>query len=265
VTDNRDFYFIVLKRNAESLLYGTFFGQDGGLGEHVDGGTSRFDEQGAIYQAICANCYGSTRDLPITRAYPTTPGVWSSKNGAGSNGCNLGAVKILFNFSGVGSGPKAYFKGLFDTVGCVPFTVTLKDTILVAKSYEWDFGDGTPEQYTTTYDITHTFNSTGSFRVRLIAVDSTSCNIRDTAYLTIHVRDDPADINYTIAKLPPCESLQYEFTNTSTFPPGKPFNPASFTWDFGDGTTITPGAQTVRHSYASAGTYITKLLLHDTA
>jgi gliding motility-associated-like protein len=265
VTDNRDFYFIVLKRNAESLLYGTFFGQDGGLGEHVDGGTSRFDEQGAIYQAICANCYGSIRDLPITRAYPTTPGVWSSKNGAGSNGCNLGAVKILFNFSGVGSGPKAYFKGVFDTVGCVPFTVTLKDTILVAKSYEWNFGDGSPEQYTTSYDISHQFNSVGSFRVRLIAVDSTSCNIRDTAYLTIHVRDDPADLNYTISKLPPCESLQYEFTNTSTFPPGKPFNTASFTWDFGDGTIITPGAQTVRHAYVSAGTYITKLLLHDTA
>ncbi len=26
-----------------------------------------------------------------------------------------------------------------------------------------------------------------NFRIRLIAVDSTSCNIRDTAYLTIHV------------------------------------------------------------------------------
>ncbi|HEY1200986.1 MAG TPA: PKD domain-containing protein, partial [Niastella sp.] len=265
ITDNRDFYFIVLKRNAESLLYGSFFGQDGGLGEHVDGGTSRFDAQGAIYQAICANCYGNMRDLPITKNYPVTNGVWSPTNGAGSNGCNLGAVKILFNFSGVGSGPKAYFKGLFDTVGCVPFTVTLKDTILDAKSYEWDFGDGSAEEYTTTYDISHKFEKTGNFRVRLIAVDSSSCNIRDTAYLTIHVRDDPADLAYTIAKQPPCESLQYEFVNTSTFPPGKPFNPASFTWDFGDGTRITPGDKTVRHSYQSAGTYITKLLLNDTA
>jgi gliding motility-associated-like protein len=265
ITDNRDFYFIVLKRNAESLLYGTFFGQDGGLGEHVDGGTSRFDAQGAIYAAICANCYGSTRDLPITKPYPVTAGVWSSRNGAGSNGCNLGAVKILFNFSGVGSGPKAYFKGVFDTVGCVPFTVTLKDTILVAKSYEWNFGDGSPEEYTTTYDISHKFEKTGSFRVRLIAVDSSSCNIRDTAYINIHVRDDPAQLAYTYAKQQPCESLVYEFVNTSTFPPGKPFNPASFTWDFGDGTIITPGAGTIRHSYAAAGTYITKLILNDTA
>ena len=33
-----------------------YFGQDGGYGEHVDGGTSRYDQQGVIYQAICANC-----------------------------------------------------------------------------------------------------------------------------------------------------------------------------------------------------------------
>ncbi len=265
VTDNRDFYFIVLERNAASLKYGTFFGQDGGLGEHVDGGTSRFDQQGAIYQAICANCFGNIPDLPITRPYPTTSGVWSPTNGTGQSGCNLGAVKILFNFSGVGSGPKAYFNGVFDTLGCVPFTVVLKDTIRDAKSYEWNFDDGTPEQYTTTYDITHTFNRTGSFRIRLIAVDSASCNIRDTAYLTIHVRDDPANLAYTITKLPPCQSLQYEFVNTSTFPPGKPFKPESFTWDFGDGTRVTPGGQTVHHSYTSAGTYIPKLILHDTA
>ena len=38
--------------------YGSFFGQNGGLGDHVDGGTSRFDKQGVIYEAICANCYG---------------------------------------------------------------------------------------------------------------------------------------------------------------------------------------------------------------
>jgi gliding motility-associated-like protein len=265
VTDNRDFYFIVLERNANSLLYGSFFGQDGGFGEHVDGGTSRFDKQGAIYQAICANCFGNLRDYPISKSYTTTPGVWAPRNGAGNNGCNLGAVKILFNFAGVGSGPKAYFNGVFDTVGCVPFELTFKDTVLDAKSYEWNFDDGSPEVITTSYDVTHTFTAVGTYRIRLIAVDSATCNIRDTAYLNIHVRSDPADIDYTITKLPPCESLLYEFVNTSTFPPGKPFNAGSFTWDFGDGTRITPAAQIIQHSYATAGTYQTKLILNDTA
>ena len=57
-TDGNDFYFFVMKKNAVSQLYGSFFGQTGGLGNHVDGGTSRFDKQGVIYEAICANCYG---------------------------------------------------------------------------------------------------------------------------------------------------------------------------------------------------------------
>ncbi|THU42016.1 PKD domain-containing protein [Niastella caeni] len=265
VTDDRDFYFIVLERNAASLLYGSYFGQDGGLGEHVDGGTSRFDAQGAIYQAICANCYGSPANLPITRNYPTTPGAWSSVNGTGNNGCNLGAVKILFNFSGVGSGPKAYFNGMFDTVGCVPFELTFRDTVLDARSYEWNFGDGSPEVNTTNFNVTHTYNRVGIFQVRLIAVDSSTCNIRDTAYLNIHVRDDKANLAFDVTKLLPCESLNYEFENTTTFPPGKPFKASSFTWDFGDGTRITPGNLTAQHSYASPGTYIAKLILHDTA
>ena len=55
-TDGNDFYFFVLKKNATSQLFGSFWGQNGGLTDHVDGGTSRFDKQGVIYQAICANC-----------------------------------------------------------------------------------------------------------------------------------------------------------------------------------------------------------------
>jgi hypothetical protein len=58
-TDGGDFYFFVLEKNATSQLYGSFFGQNGGqYGEHVDGGTSRFDANGVIYQSLCANCGG---------------------------------------------------------------------------------------------------------------------------------------------------------------------------------------------------------------
>ncbi len=56
-TDGRDFYFFVMEKDATAQLYGSFFGQTGGEGDHVDGGTSRFDTRGAIYQAICANCW----------------------------------------------------------------------------------------------------------------------------------------------------------------------------------------------------------------
>ncbi len=65
--------------------------------DHVDGGTSRFDQNGVIYQAICGNCvpYGETKP-----DFPVTPGVWGPFNA--SEGCNLVMVKIAFNLAGVG-------------------------------------------------------------------------------------------------------------------------------------------------------------------
>jgi gliding motility-associated-like protein len=263
VTDNHDFYFIVIKKDAASLLYGSFFGQSGGEGEHVDGGTSRYDAQGVIYQAICANCFGSDAGA-ITVPYPITPGVWGPVNGTGIQNCNLAAAKIAFNFAGVAAGPRAYANGVPDSSGCVPFTVTLRDTIRNARSYIWSFGDGTPDFATTNREVQHTYTAIGDYPVRLIAIDSTTCNIRDTAYINIRVRDDKAEMGFLSAKLPPCESLLYQFDNTTSFPPTKPFNAAGFIWDFGDGTRITPAPLTIQHSYAAAGTYKVRLILTDT-
>lgn len=262
-TDNRDFYFIVIKRDAASLLYGTYFGQSGGEGEHVDGGTSRYDAQGVIYQAICANCFQG-QYYEITRRFPTTLGVWAQTNG--SRDCNLAAVKLSFNFAGVAAGPRSYFNGRFDTIGCVPFTVQLRDTVLNAKSYEWDFdGDGVNDLTTTTTATDYTFNSVGIYKVRLIAVDSESCNERDTAYITIHVRNDPAVIDFTQVKDGPCTSLTFKFTNLSTSPAGKPFTNTSFSWDFNDNSPVQiRGVDEFQHTFPSPGTYNVSLTLLDT-
>jgi gliding motility-associated-like protein len=254
-TDGNDFYFFVMKKDAASQLYGSFFGQTGGLGNHVDGGTSRYDKQGVIYEAICANCYGMG-------TFPTTPNSWSPRNGTGSNGCNFAAVKISFNFAGVVADPRSLIDGRYDSTGCVPLDVLLKDTVHNAKLYHWSFGDLTPDTTTTTFQVLHTYMNVGTYLVRLIAIDSTTCNIADTAYLHIIVRSDKAILNFDITKLPPCDSLKYLFTNTSTPPAGKPFSPGSFTWYFGDGTSA--GISPVQHTYASSGTYQVQLVLVDT-
>jgi gliding motility-associated-like protein len=258
-TDNADFYFFVLAKNATGQLYGSFFGQNGGLGDHVDGGTSRFDKQGIIYEAICANCYDQA-------AFPTTPGTWSPQNGTGQNGCNLAAVKIAFNFAGVSADVKPYINGILDSSGCIPLTVLLSDTIRNAKSYIWNFGDGTPDTSSTTYQVTHTFTNIGSYQVMIIAIDSSSCNISDTVYVHIRANNNPANLNFSVVKLAPCQSLAYQFFNSSTAPPaGPPFGPASFVWDFGDGSArVTGGLNSVTHSYVSPGTYTVRLVLVDT-
>ncbi|GAO41328.1 T9SS C-terminal target domain-containing protein [Flavihumibacter petaseus] len=270
-TDGNDFYFIVIKRDATELLYASFFGQNGDLSEHVDGGTSRYDQNGVIYQAICANCFTGSNPRP---RFPVTPGAWCCSNGfsgaydpsGNGNGaqCNLAAVKIHFNFAGVGSGVASYINGVRDTMGCVPLTVLLKDTIRNAKTYVWSFGDGSPDVKTTDGQIQHTYNNVGLFRVRLISIDSNTCNIADTSYIHVKVSAAEAQLDFTGAKQLPCESLTFKFTNLSTPPAGYSFTDSSFLWDFGDGTTLITGVQPVVHSFASAGSYQVRMVLRDT-
>jgi gliding motility-associated-like protein len=260
-TDGADFYFIVIKKNADSLLYATFFGQNGGFPDHVDGGTSRFDKQGIIYEAMCANCYGPPN------IFPTSLGVVFPKNGTGSLGCNLAAVKIAFNFAGVSAGLKSTINGIPDTSGCVSLDVLLSDTVRNAKTYIWNFGDGSPPVATTNFQVPHTYAAIGTYTVMLIAIDSSTCNVSDTAYIHIRARNDKASLALDAMKLPPCESLSYQFSNLSTAPPGKPFSDTSFVWDFGDGSPQVPAGvspPSLNHSYASAGTYIVRLLMVDT-
>jgi gliding motility-associated-like protein len=259
-TDGNDFYFFVLGKNATTQLYGSFFGQFGGqTGEHVDGGTSRFDASGVIYQALCAIC----GDAPTgADAFPITPGVWSPNTPSGAN-CNLAAVKMAFNLAGVGTGIQASIDGVVkDTSGCVPLKVDFTDTLAQGRKYVWDFNDGGPEETTTIPSISHTFNTTGYYRVRLISIDSSTCNVADTAYTNIRVRDDKANLDFLSEKLPPCESLTYRFSNLSSAT--KPFTATSFRWDFGDGTTQVAGAAPVTHTYTAGGTYNVKLILLDT-
>ncbi|MGX5820431.1 DUF7948 domain-containing protein [Chitinophaga lutea] len=255
-SDNSDFYFFVMKRDATDILYGTFYGGNG-LFEHVDGGTSRFDRNGVIYQAICAAC--PRADNPRLR-FPTTPGAY---NTGIPRGCNLGALKIAFNLDGVRAG--------FTTLErrrnyCVPADITFIDTTNVtAQSWAWLFGDGTAEQVTTTPQATHRYNAIGDYNVRLVKFDPSSCNVYDTAFITIRVRDDRAPVGYTETRLPPCESLTYQFDNTSTAPAGKPFTLKSFTWDFGDNTPVdTTDDRNMTHKFAVEGVYTVTMTLIDT-
>ena len=88
-TNGNDFYLGAISSDASQLLYGSFYG--GNLSnEHVDGGTSRFDKKGIIYQSVCAGCGGNS-DFPIK----PTIGAVSSKNN--STNCNNGVFKMILN------------------------------------------------------------------------------------------------------------------------------------------------------------------------
>jgi gliding motility-associated-like protein len=258
--DGADFYFFVLEKNAQSQLFGSHFGHNGGqIGDHVDGGTSRFDDNGIIYQALCSCIDGGG-------AFPVTPGVWSTTNN--SLACNEAAVKIEMNFAGVGASVKATINGIIDTIGCVPLTIKFTDTLAKGKIYIWDYGDVSSPKKDTTFTpnntTTHTYNNVGIYRVMLVSIDSLTCNIADTAYVTVKVGNNEIKPGFTFFKLDSCNSLRYQFNNTTTAVVPT-YTSRTFTWDFGDGSArIRTGFGPVIHTFPSPGTYKIHLVVDDT-
>jgi gliding motility-associated-like protein len=178
-------------------------------------------------------------------------------------------VKIEMDFAGVRAAPLSLIDGVpNDTIGCVPLTVDFTDTIQNGVSYEWDFGDGSPRVTTLYPDLgtQHIYNNVGTYRVMQIAIDSSTCNIRDTAYVTIKVGDNRAEPDFNAVKISGCNEsvFRYRFDNTTVPVPAQPFTNKSFKWDFGDGSVpLISGSESVNHTYISAGTYNVKLILID--
>ena len=171
-TDGSDFYFMVLEADATALLYGSFFGGNG-IQEHVDGGTSRFNENGVIHQAACAGCGGSN-------AFPTTPGVVSQING---NSCNLGVVKLDLEITAV----QVDIVGSGSIGGCAPFEAEFDADLVNASSFVWYFGDG---DTSLVQNPTHLYEDPGVYEVTLIGTDTSFCTgeaFTDTAYITVTV------------------------------------------------------------------------------
>ena len=93
-----DFYLAQYAPGLASLSYATFYGDPtaGSEGDHVDGGTSRFDPRGVVYAAACS-CFNRN-------GFPVPPGAYSYApvNGAvsyptyGIYLCNNAAFKLNF-------------------------------------------------------------------------------------------------------------------------------------------------------------------------
>lgn len=167
-----DFYLLVIEREFADILYGSYLGGPS-AGEHVDGGTSRFDKNGVVYQSVCGGC-GGYSDFPT---FPN-PGAWSNNNL--STNCNN--ILFKFDFELI---PNAEFT-VDNNIGCAPFTVTFDNFSTDSDSYLWDLGNG--DTTSVIFEPTVTFDTAGVYKVFLYVTDSI-CLITDTAQLTITVYD----------------------------------------------------------------------------
>lgn len=163
-TDNEEFYLMVLREDASALQYATYMGGNNSE-EHVDGGTSRFDRKGVVYQSVCAGCGANSN-------FPTAPAnAMSTTNN--SNNCN----NLIFKFDI--EIPLTVADFTFPQVCNLvtfPFTNRSKQTSTIA-TYAWDFGDGITS---SDPNPTHTYSLPGTYLVKLKLTDSASCNTVDS-------------------------------------------------------------------------------------
>lgn len=190
VTDGQDFYIMVMFGDASALDYGTFFGEqhygNGYCGhDHVDGGTSRFDRMGNIYQSVCASCgnVGLTTDNSSCNEFPTTTGAYAEDNG-GYPGTTWNCNNAVFRFSFAEDITVADF--FADPLACESTLVHFTNTG-ISTNYYWDFGDGSPIVADENPD--HLYDSPGTYDVMLWTIDSNTCNITDTITRSITIQD----------------------------------------------------------------------------
>jgi len=233
-TDGEDFYVVAFQPYLAGLAYASFWGGTG-VADHVDGGTSRFDNRGVIYQSVCGGCGG------IANGFPTTPGVISTTNR--SPNCNNALFKIDFELGE----PVVAAMAFIPPRGCAPFSPTVQNLSQNGVSYFWDFGNGQTSTSPNPTGIIYT--QPGIYTVTLVAVNLATCNQRDTLRRTITVFPPPvADFTYQ-------KSCGLSLTLSANH------NVAgnTYLWRTGDGQTLT-GA-TVTHTYTQPGTYTVRLIV----
>ena len=170
------------------------------------------------------------------------------------NGCTDMVTKT--NYIRI-NGPVADFSAT-NTAGCAGLLNTtfndlsVPDGINNITNWQWHFGDGVIQNFTAP-PFQHTYNTTGTFSVKLIITDAAGC--KDSITISnIITATDPIP-NFVSADTLSCPGAIVTFTNTST--------PAGFTsqWDFGDGGTSTATSPT--YVYATTGIYPVKLRIQD--
>ncbi|HUM47553.1 MAG TPA: PKD domain-containing protein [Chitinophagales bacterium] len=110
-------------------------------------------------------------------------------------------------------------------------------------TYLWTFGDGSSA---TGYNVTHSYNQSGSFAVCLTMTTFLGCS--DTYCDSIQV-DSTANSGCLASFTYSMDGTDVAFNNTSYWSQG----PATFAWDFGDNTTSSETYP--NHTYDTLGSY----------
>ncbi|WP_375581209.1 PKD domain-containing protein [Marivirga tractuosa] len=132
---------------------------------------------------------------------------------------------------------------------CVPVQVAFKDLTKGAKSYFWDFGDGTTSKVANPI---HVYNKVGDFDVTLIIANELGC--QDTLIKKQFINVSGPETAFEINEKVICLPNKAKFTDTSV-------SAVKWKWVFGDGNTSTE--QNPEHFYEAPGIYEVTLIAEN--
>ncbi len=172
--------------------------------------------------------YGEVEDYTVT--FSGTPNVAPVAEANGPYSANTG---VAISFSSAGS---------TDSDG----TIT---------SYSWNFGDGTTS---TSANPSHAYSTAGTYTAVLTVTDNGGLTDTDNATVTISATN-VAPVAEANGPYSGNTGVAISFSSSgSTDSDG---SIASYSWNFGDGTTSTSANPT--HAYSTAGTYTAVLTVTD--
>jgi len=130
--------------------------------------------------------------------------------------------------------------------GCAPYNAVFNNTSLGGTDFYWDFGDGTTS---TSISPVHLYSNPGTYIIKLIATDTTTCNLIDSTSFTLVVSGKPTAA-FTYSPNPAQENLITVFTNASV-------GAVRYRWYYGDGDSLYTFRfdTTVRHQYNETGRF----------
>ncbi|WP_210514108.1 DUF7948 domain-containing protein [Hymenobacter terricola] len=177
-TDGSDFYLAQFSAGLTGLTYGTFYGNtaSGSEGEHVDGGTSRFDPRGIVYQAVCS-CLSFT-------GFPIPPGANTYSTTNLSSNCNNAAFVLNFQPSIANAGAD---QGVCATAGPQALTGSPAGGV-------WT-GPGVTGSVATGYFFTPTVGLVGVQTLTYTVASTGLCTTTGSRRITVSV---PPTVSFTL-------------------------------------------------------------------
>jgi PKD repeat protein len=118
-------------------------------------------------------------------------------------------------------------------------------SIVIGGAFAWDFGDGGTGSGVT---VTHRYSRAGTFTVTLRVTNNVGQSAATSRAVSVAATSAQVVANFTFSPTTPGINQDVFFNATASVPSN-----ATFTWNFGDGSTgsgVTP-----THRYSQAGTY----------